>query len=147
MTNAPNAPTGAPAATFTVDQANRMLPLVRRIAADLVDGHERWQDVVREIQRLASAPRADDVDVRIVALEREAARLATDIDYCLRELAALGVECKSVEQGLVDFPGEIDGERVCLCWRHGEPAVEWWHRPDVGFAGRRRIAAVVEAVR
>src|SRR4029450_10702124 len=28
------------------------------------------------------------------------------------------------------------GRRYLLCWVLGEPAVEWWHWPDTGFAGR-----------
>jgi len=33
---------------FTVEEANRTLPLVSRIVADLVREHQQWEDKVRE---------------------------------------------------------------------------------------------------
>jgi Uncharacterized conserved protein (DUF2203) len=43
-----------------------------------------------------------------------------------------------VDAGLVDFPARLAGGRqYLLCWVLSEPAVEWWHWPDAGFAGRR----------
>jgi hypothetical protein len=136
MPTAPLAP-DAVAPCFTVEQANRMLPLVRRIVADLVADYRRWKDAVDAFELHATTARADDQ--RLTARQQEIQRLAADIEHYLGELTALGVECKGLEDGLVDFPGEIDGERACLCWKLGEPAVEWWHRPDAGFAGRRPL--------
>jgi hypothetical protein len=143
MTN-PTASDHAGASTsapFTVERANRMLPLVRRIVADLVGDYHRWRETVDAFELLAASSRADADDARVVTLQRDAQRLAADIEHYLAELAALGVECKSFEEGLVDFPGEVDGEPACLCWKLGEPSVEWWHRPDAGFAGRRPLLA------
>ena len=59
-----------------------------------------------------------------------------------RDLAAVlkaGVEVKGIEQGLLDFPTTIAGEPAYWCWQAGEPAIEWWHPRDTGFAGRRRV--------
>ena len=130
---------------FTVEQANRMLPLVRRIVADLVADYRRWQDAVHAFERAAAASRPDAVDPRLEGLQRDAQRLAADVEHYLGELRALGIECKGLEQGLVDFPGEVDGERACLCWQLGEDAVEWWHTPEAGFAGRRRLTGAEAA--
>ena len=132
---------------FTVEQANRMLPLVRRIAADIVRDYQRWQDAVGAFELAASASRADAPDPRALELQREAQQVAADIDGYVRELTALGLECKSLDLGLIDFPGEVDGEPAYLCWRLGEPSVQWWHRRDAGFAGRRPLdgAAVTAA--
>ena len=52
---------------------------------------------------------------------------------------AAGVEVKGVEQGLLDFPTTIAGQRAYWCWQAGEGEIEWWHPRDTGFAGRRRI--------
>jgi hypothetical protein len=52
-----------------------------------------------------------------------------------------GIEVKSVTQGLLDFPTEIDGVLAYWCWQVGEDEIEWWHPRDTGFAGRRRIEA------
>jgi hypothetical protein len=46
---------------------------------------------------------------------------------------------KDPERGLVDFPGERNGQAVYLCWQLGEPAVSHWHALDKGFADRRPV--------
>ena len=138
----------APPTQFTVEQANRMLPLVRRIAADIVRDYRSWQDAVAAFEVATAASTASEPDPQALRLQREAQRYAAEIDGYVRELAALGVECKSLDLGLVDFPGEVAGEPAYLCWKLGEPAVEWWHRPEAGFAGRQPLVpSHAEAVR
>jgi len=47
---------------------------------------------------------------------------------------------RDISTGLLDFPGESNGQPIWLCWRLGEPAVTAWHPRDEGFAGRRPVA-------
>ena len=124
---------------YTVDQANRALPLVRRIVDDIVAQYRRWQDRVRELESLNAARTAADDVPRAAELESEIQSLATEIEGFRRELRDLGLEVKDYERGLVDFPGVVDGREVFLCWRIGEPAVQFWHDKDAGYAGRRPI--------
>jgi hypothetical protein len=128
---------------FTVDQANRALPLVRRIVEDIVHGFAEWRERVHEFEAAAALSSADAPDPRADALQREAQRLAADIDGCVRELTALGVEFKGFDLGLVDFPGDVDGQPVFLCWRLGEPAVQHWHARDAGYAARQPLDGAV----
>ena len=163
---------------FTVDQANRTLPLVRRIVEDVVRDHRRWQEKILELELAASSAasaaggksaeaaaagareaggreaggrEADgergtrdsgsgDAE-RAAVLERDAMSIARDIDAYERELEELGIVLKDRRLGLVDFPGEIDGRRVWLCWRLGEPSVQYWHDLDAGYAGRQPLPA------
>lgn len=129
--------------TFTIEQANRTLPLVRRIVQDIVDHYVRWQDLVKTLDVLAASPAPDAV--RIDRLQRDIQAAARGIDAFVRELTDLGVEMKGFDVGLVDFPGEMDGRPVYLCWRLGEPAVAHWHERDAGFAGRQPLAPGVMA--
>lgn len=124
---------------FTVEQANRSLPLVRRIVDDVVAQYRRWQDRVRELEVLNAARTTAHPVPRAEELEREIQALAAEIDGFTRELAQLGVELKDHSLGLVDFPGVVGGREVYLCWRVGEPAVQYWHDKDAGFAGRRPL--------
>ena len=124
--------------TFTIDQANRMLPLVRKIVQDIVDEYARWQKLVKALDVAAAAPSRDAVELD--RLQRDIQSTATAIDRYVAELTELGVEMKGLDVGLVDFPGEIGGRPVCLCWRLGEPAVAHWHERDAGFAGRQPLA-------
>ena len=61
------------------------------------------------------------------------------LDEVLTEVRQTGVELKSVAPLLIDFPAEIDGTPVYLCWLEGESELAWYHRVDLGFAGRRRL--------
>jgi hypothetical protein len=124
---------------YTVDRANRTLPLVRRIVEDIVREHARWQDAIGRLDLLL-ATNTDTVDLRVAALEREVQTIARDIDGFQAELDALDIQLKDRRLGLVDFPTEFDGRRVLLCWRLGEPSVQYWHDEDAGYAGRQPLS-------
>ncbi|MBV6522287.1 MAG: hypothetical protein MNPFHGCM_02433 [Gemmatimonadaceae bacterium] len=129
--------------TFTVDQANRMLPLVERIVRDIVTHHERWQQVVGEFE-LANLPGTVQGSAeRALRLQEDAERLAADIQGFVGELEELGVEFKSFDLGLVDFPSIRDGRAVLLCWKLNEPAVAHWHEISDGFSGRQPLLRAV----
>lgn len=125
--------------TFTVEQANRMLPLVKRIVRDIVDAHRAWTRSVKDFENAATWTRADAPSSQLTALENEVKRLAAEIEGYLGELRELGVDFKGFEQGLVDFPGERDGRVVCLCWKLDEASVSHWHEVTEGYAGRQPI--------
>jgi hypothetical protein len=125
---------------YTVDQANRTLPLVRRIVEDIVREHERWQDAIVQLDLLMTSARPDLPDPRTAALERELQNIAREIDVFQGELEALDIQLKDRRIGLIDFPSELDGRRVLLCWRLGEPAVQFWHDEDAGYAGRQPLS-------
>lgn len=128
-----------PARLFTIEQANRMLPLVRRIVEDIVQDYARWQEQVGVLEVIAAGRRVDSPADEPEKVEQDAQRLAADIERYVSELKGLGVDFKGFDLGLVDFPAEIDGRRVYLCWKLGEEAVEYWHDVDAGFAGRQKL--------
>jgi hypothetical protein len=123
---------------WTPERANRALPLVRRIADDLVRTYDLWRKLVAqfELVSIGVTPAATSEAER---LQREVQRAAGDIEDFMTELTELGVECKSLENGLFDFPCEREGRIVYLCWLHGERTVSHWHEVDAGFAGRQPI--------
>ena len=130
---------------FTIDQANRTLPLVRRIVADIVETYERWQQEVRAFELASAGVQGETASPEATAREREAQRLAKEITGFVAELDQLGVEFKEYEIGLVDFPSRVGDRPVYLCWRLGEPAVQYWHETNDGFAGRQPIEALATA--
>ena len=126
---------------YTVDQANRTLPLVRRIVEDNVVNHQRWRERILELDLLASSARAEEPDVRATELEREAQLLARDIDAFEQELARLGIALKDRRLGREVDEAEVEGRQVWLCWRLGEPSVQYFHELDAGFGGRKPLTA------
>jgi len=41
----------------------------------------------------------------------------------------------------VDFPAQMNDRVVQLCWKLGEPEVQFWHELDAGFSGRQLLLA------
>jgi len=61
------------------------------------------------------------------------------LDELMETVQHTGAELKGFAPLLVDFPSEMDGVPVLLCWLEGDRELTWYHRTDLGFAGRRRI--------
>lgn len=116
--------------TFTLADARALIPAVRShveqltiLRADLVEA----QAALR-----AGVPSDIGGLPEVKALE---ARLQEAVDW----FAERGIELKGIAPVIVDFAADLDGEPVLLCWLEGETALEWYHRADVGFLGRRRL--------
>jgi len=135
---------------FTVEEANKTLPLLRAIVADIV---RQWKVVSELEQRLVPLlehrsrstvpddreddPYLEELTCRRAELEQE----QETFRRYLRELEALGVELKGAHNGLCDFPSLRDGREVYLCWKLGEPRVAHWHELHGGYAGRQPLDA------
>ena len=130
--------------SFTVEEANRTLPLVRRIVSDAVRDYWRWQEKVREFEAAAMNRTIDRPSEEADRLEREALDIAREIDGYVTEIEQLGVQMKGFDTGLVDFPGVIDGRPVLFCWQLGEESVQYWHDEQAGFAGRQPLPSYQE---
>lgn len=61
------------------------------------------------------------------------------LDELLTQVQATGAELKAIAPLLLDFAGELDGVPVLLCWLEGDRELGWYHRADLGFAGRRPL--------
>jgi hypothetical protein len=134
--------------SFTVEQANATLPLVRAIvrdltalAVDLRDRHERLRHAPEGAS--VSPEHEEEMAQARAALENDLERLGG----FEQELAELGVELKDYFLGLVDFPSLLDGRPVYLCWKAGEDSVTHWHELDAGFAGRKPLEAALSPSR
>jgi hypothetical protein len=61
------------------------------------------------------------------------------LNELMTEVQQTGADLKGVAPLLIDFPADLDGVPVLLCWLEGEAELGWYHRVDLGFAGRRRL--------
>lgn len=120
---------------FTVEQANRTLPLVSRIVADIVAQHERVCLLEERCQINDPSLSADEMQ----ALRDRYADALDDLRGLRAELGDIGCQLKDWRRGIVDYLAFINGRAVELCWRLGEPRIEHWHEVDSGFAARQRI--------
>jgi hypothetical protein len=133
---------------FTLESANAALPLVRAIAEDLaalsrevLDRRERLALVRGTRDPQSQDPYSEELAQIEEELEKDSQRLQEYVD----ELRQLGVEPKNGLEGLVDFPSRMDGRIVYLCWKLGEPEVQYWHELDAGFRGRQPLHAAAGA--
>lgn len=127
---------------FTPEEANAALEEVQPLAEELVEhrrGLERAEHERAEMA-LSVAGNGGGIDTaRFAALERKMERARVGIARCVNAIHGLGAIVKDLDEGLVDFPARHEGKDVLLCWRLGEPGIEFWHGLDEGFAGRKRL--------
>jgi hypothetical protein len=109
-------------AIFTLEEARALLPQVKDIT-------QHYHYLVEELQEQLEGlehPR----EVRHLE-----ARMRSEVQQWVEALKALGVEVKGL--WLADFDS---GDGYYYCWQLGEDDIEYFHRYETGFAGRRPIA-------
>ncbi|HET6531836.1 MAG TPA: DUF2203 domain-containing protein [Actinoplanes sp.] len=116
---------------FTPDQARMEVARLRPVLDEIV--------VVRaDLVELTASLAAGGQPTALGGLpERKGAEAR--LNQLMIEVQQTGAELKGVAPLLVDFPADLDGTPVLLCWLEGEPELAWYHRLDLGFAGRRRL--------
>lgn len=120
---------------FTVEKANRAIPLVRRIVADIVKQHKK----VCHLEDKCHMRRPGVSEEEQASLGRQYSKHLDKLRDLAEELTAVGCELKDWRQGLIDFAALYQGREVDLCWRLGEEKVEYWHEVGAGFPGRHLI--------
>jgi hypothetical protein len=115
---------------FTVDEARALMPEVHRAADALITARADLAELSRQLRDEGHSPDGGVPEVK--ALEAQVSEL-------LGWFPEQGIEVKGVAPLLVDFPAELDGVSVRLCWLESEVELGWYHRSDLGIVGRRRI--------
>ena len=129
---------------FTLSEATRTLPLVKRIVGDITVRYPQWRDLAYRYEFAAAQARpewGESVEQR--SLRSEIEDLAREVNRFLEELEQIGCVFKGFEQGLVDFYGTLDGRDIFWCWKVGEARIEHWHELDAGFEGRQPLPTPV----
>ena len=108
-----------------------------------IDGKKLIEAVDSELQDLAHRVfLSGGLSVNIVSMARRKAEREKSIQRvkdAIAEIDATGVQVKDLDIGLLDFPCEVDGRIVLLCWKLGEKGITHWHGVSEGFAGRKPI--------
>ncbi len=122
---------------FTLEEANALIPRLEMLMERL----QRTVLVVRSAVHEADAEPGVRTTVDVLRVRPELAPYVAEIESTVAEIEKLGCQFKGIDLGLVDFPAEIDGATVLLCWQYGEKSIGFWHAMDEGFAGRRALTA------
>ena len=125
---------------FTLEEAERTLPLLRRILTDLKAEYRTWQDALADYELLSAGARAQDGETEDLFAARRAVTDSADrISGYLGEIEAIGCLFKGFDAGLVDFYTLRDDRLVFLCWRVDEDHITHWHDLEAGYAGRQPV--------
>jgi hypothetical protein len=128
---------------FTVEAANRTLPLVGAIVFDLVP---LWREVTEMRNRIQHLTDSRDVEHgnpysdELEEMRELVSKNSQTVEGYIEELRQLGVEFKG-PHGHVGFPAMIDGRLVYLSWQLGEPEVSYWMDLDDDFDDRQSLLA------
>ena len=129
--------------TFTLDEALSLPPVLESLLRTAIAGKKIMEDVEAEMQALNHRiflNGGTHVDVVATARRKaERAKAEQRAKDALAEIDSIGVQVKDLDIGLLDFPCEVDGRVVLLCWKMGEASITHWHGTDEGFAGRKLI--------
>jgi hypothetical protein len=109
-------------AIFTLEEARALLPRVKEITQHYYDLIDHLQEQLAHLEH----PR----DVR-----HTEARIHQELQQWVGAIKELGVDVKGL--WLADFDS---GDGYYYCWQLGEDDIEYFHRYETGFAGRRPIA-------
>jgi hypothetical protein len=118
------------ARTYTVDEARAVLASLRPALDEVIT-------VRADAAELDAAVR-HGVPSRLGGLPELKAAQAR-LDELLTSIAVEGVQIKGLAPLLLDFPADLAGTEILLCWLEGDADLSWYHRADLGFPGRRRL--------
>jgi len=129
--------------TFTLDQAHRLLPVLKSLLKRSMEGKQLIEQVEKELQDLRHRILLSGgltVDVPALARRRgERDKALQEIKDAIAEINSIGVQVKDLDIGLLDFPCTVEDEVVLLCWKYGEEKIQYWHGLEEGFKGRKPI--------
>jgi hypothetical protein len=129
--------------TFTLEEAQSLLSVLESLLRTSIDGKKLIESVDAELQETAHRVFLNGgMFLNIVHLARRKAEREKSIHRvrdAMAEIDAIGVQVKDLDIGLLDFPCEVDGKIVLLCWKLGEEGITHWHGTDEGFAARKPI--------
>src|SRR4029079_7182599 len=129
--------------TFTLDEAQSLLPVLESLLKRAIEGKRAAQEVeerIAELGRRIYLSGGRRVDVAAVAKERaEMEGHLLRVRESISEIDSIGVQVKDMDTGLLDFPFQVDERVDFLCARMGEIAIEHWHTMEDGFKGRKPL--------
>ena len=123
---------GGDSVVLTWGAAGAMLPLVGRVAADVVRLHDRLARLRPEKERLDRMRRtlAWPDRARRYELQEETDAIGKDLQDATAELEVLGVALLHGPTGLVGFPTVVNDRPAYFSWRPGEEKLAFWNYAD-----------------
>ncbi len=129
--------------TFSLDEAQSLLPLIDSLLQRAIEAKEAAEEIDGELSGLARRIHLSGgmfVNTGHVAARRgEMEKQIQRARETVQEIDEIGVQVKDLDTGLLDFPCRLEDEVVLLCWKRGEPSIDFWHTVEAGYEGRQPI--------
>jgi hypothetical protein len=136
-------PLGLRMKTFTLDEAQALLPILESLLNRATEAKQAAVELQEEMAALVRRIfTSGGMFIDVAAAQKRKITLEALVQRAkdaLEEIDASGVQVKDIDTGLLDFPFVLEGETVLLCWKRGESNIDFWHRIEDGFAGRKPI--------
>ena len=128
-----------PSKVFDLALARRMLPLVQRIADDLVQAHHQLTLLLPEQEQLDRQKRTLSWPERSrrYRLREEIAGCEQTCLEALAELESLGLTLLDTDLARVGFPTMVNNRRAFFSWQPGDESVLYWNH--AGDTNRQTI--------
>ena len=128
---------------FTDKQANEALPdVIKKFEYALA----KKNDITKIEKELQMTLSTTDSFEKYMTLKQQLNSAITQFYQSIEILENTGIMIKSIDQGLLDFPSKRFDDEVCLCWKHGETEIKFWHEKESGFMGRKPIEVSDESL-
>ena len=128
---------------FSLRQAESLIPEVESAIREAIALKREFADAEIEVQeRARRITMSGGVNVNLsemIDLKSRRDQSAGRLKAAVENIHGFGCLVKDLDIGLIDFPTLLRGEEVYLCWKLGEPAIEFWHGVQEGFRGRKKI--------
>jgi len=127
---------------FTLEEANAAVVELRPVVERMVRHREKLVAAQKRQTELLTRIAGNGGDLQTSDLREVAEAIQSEADAigaCAEQIDAAGAQIKSLEDGLLDFPAQRNGEDVLLCWKLGEDEIGFWHGVDEGFTGRKLL--------
>lgn len=125
---------------FSLAEANALIPQIELLMERMQRIGIKIREEIEACTRERQGHPLPELSMReLLRLKPSLRQFFEEIAQAVQEIEQFGCHFKGLELGLVDFPAEIDGEVVELCWQYGEKEIAFYHSRTEGFAGRRPL--------
>lgn len=128
---------------FRLEEAESLLAELEVLLREAVDAKRRFEradsDLHEASSRIAMLGGAQVNRRQLLAQQGRRDALASRLRELVEAIERYGCLVKDLDVGLIDFPTWYQGREVLMCWRLGEPGIEFWHEVDEGYRGRKPI--------
>ncbi len=130
---------------FNLEEAEKMLPQLEGWLRAAIESKKKIAEIeteYAEMVRRLSMSGGQVLDIaHWIRRKQEEESSGESLRDAARQIEETGCVVKDLDIGLIDFPCEVEGREVYLCWKLGESSIGFWHNTDEGFAGRKPIDA------